>query len=159
MARINRHTLYYRLMDFSLIGVLLMLADEVVMAAIGRELVPTVLLPVYAIIVISSFLIPALLIFQRWMRDDFSEMLWQRTAGTVLKLLILLPVPIILGWSVWILQVDHDFAKELTAPRADRDPALWAAIRGIIYSFTSLWLATPILFTLTFQWHRWRASR
>jgi glucan phosphoethanolaminetransferase (alkaline phosphatase superfamily) len=159
MTAMNRHTLYYRLMDFSALGLLLSFGVSAAMNVTGRDLVPEMVQPVFTVIGLLSLVIPALLIFQRWMRDDFSEMLWQRTAGTVLKLLITLPIPIAVGWAVWIANQDPEALNTLAHRIDPSQPVVFALLQGVIQSAVYLWIATPVLFTAVFQWHRWRASR
>lgn len=159
MNRVTRHTLYYRLMDFSLVGNLLSFSVAIAIAATGRDVVPALIQPIFTFVGVASLIIPALLIFQRWMRDDFSEMLWQRTAGTVLKLLIILPIPLAIGWGMWIAEGNSDLAQPRMNIGNPSDPVVSAVVQGMVQSLVYLWVATPILFTFAFQWHRWRASR
>lgn len=159
MNRINRHTAYYRLMDICLVGLLLSFVVWIVSEATGRDIVPEQIQPVYAAFGVATLIIPAFLIFQRWMRDDFSEMLWQRTAGTVLKLLIILPLPVAIGWGMWIAMGNTGLAETTMGVGQKVDPLVSAVLQGVVLSMVYLWVATPILFTFAFQWHRWRASR
>jgi hypothetical protein len=98
-------------------------------------------------------LIPTILIFMRWMRDDFSEALWQKTAGSMLKLLVvlLMPAATILAY----LAGENEAAQLATsATREAHAMDFQRAYDALILQ----WLLIPFAFTLCFQWHRWRAS-
>lgn len=159
MPRINRHALYYQLIDVSFVGQVAIIAVSVVERLIGRQLFPDAIQAPYLVVSFLCLLIPALLVFQRWMRDDFSEMLWQRTAGTVLKLLVALPIPIAVVAGLALIYRGADaFGNALTLDNG-RDPLVNAAVLGVVRALVYLWAATPILFTFAFQWHRWQAGR
>jgi hypothetical protein len=159
MRRINRHDLYHQLINYSFAGQLLSIAVAVSTAVGGRHVVPDVLQIPYSIIGVSSFVIPIFLIFQRWMRDDFSEALWQRTAGTVLRLLVILPIPIAVAAAVLLSGENTQVIERAARMQNGLDPRVNAHMQGIIRAGVYLWFATPMLFTFVFQWHRWRAGR
>lgn len=136
---------------------LIVIAAALFKQVTGRSAVDGVLGWPFLVIFIVAVILPTLLIFQRWMRDDFSELLWQRTAGTVLKALVILPFPILITVTVAItlgdpitLAVDGD--RGLT-------PQVEGMMVGFVRSVAALWLVAPILFVFAFQWHRWRAFR
>jgi hypothetical protein len=165
MAKMTRYSLYYRLMDVSFGAGLIALASFSFRAITGEGIWGYVDLPFRPsdILIPTAVLLPSLLIFQRWMRDDFSEILWQKSAGTVLKLLVILPIPLMFVIAVTIgsrVMLGLDAA---TAYTSDSDlglpPVLEGQLIGFIWSMLTLWLVSPVLFTFAFQWHRWRASR
>lgn len=157
MARIDRYQLYFRLMDAAMLCQSLVIAAALFKQVTGRSAVDGVLGWPFFVVFLIALLLPTLLIFQRWMRDDFSELLWQRTAGTVLKALVILPMPILIAVMVAIalgdpipLAVDGD--SGLT-------PQVEGMMVGFVRSVATLWLVTPVLFVFGFKWHSWRASR
>ncbi|UVO53966.1 hypothetical protein [Sphingomonas sp. SUN039] len=156
MARINRHDLYYRLIDISFVVQLFCLAQFFVRIVSGRVFLSGAAKSVAVTAFVLSILIPAILIFCRFMRDDFSEQLWQKTAGSVLKCLVILPVPIAFFVSLALATGTIHIPPGSLLTDSERTTG---AINGIIRSMVVLWLLTPALFTFTFQWHRWRASR
>ena len=159
MPRITRHTLYYRLMDVSFLGLLLVVIDTLLRETSRYQLFPAAFDTPFSIAGLTCLIIPALLIFQRWMRDDFSEMLWQRTAGTVLKLLVLLPVPAAIAAGLAMAAGQDGNVSEVVALDHALDPLTNAMMYGMVRALVYLWILTPMLFTFAFQWHRWRASR
>ena len=157
MPRLGRYQLFFRLMDAAMLCQLIVIAAALFKQVTGRSAVDGVLGWPFLVIFIVAVILPTLLIFQRWMRDDFSELLWQRTAGTVLKALVILPFPILITVTVAItlgdpitLAVDGD--RGLT-------PQVEGMMVGFVRSVAALWLVAPILFVFAFQWHRWRAFR
>jgi SNF family Na+-dependent transporter len=157
MAKMTRYSLYYRLMDIAFVASLITLISFAFKATTGIGLFGYVPFKASTVLVPLAVLLPSLLIFQRWMRDDFSEMLWQKSAGTVLKLLVVLPIPIIFIF-VFVVAADGIAPPSSTDPLSD-DPLLEGMLNGVVRSIVILWLITPMLFSLAFQWHRWRASR
>lgn len=158
MAGMTRYSLYYRLMDICLGLQLLTLGIEVGEYALGRNLHDWTGPGISIALFLIAIVLPVFLVFARFMRDDFAEMLWQKTAGTVLKALMILPVPVAIAAGLMIAggQIDipsevlsHDEVNEIDS----------GAIFGVVISLMYIWIYTPVLFTLAFQWHRWRASR
>jgi hypothetical protein len=163
MNRINRYTLYYRLIDVCFVCQLLIITAFVYKKWDGQSGVNGVLDYPFEVVKIFGLLIPTLLVFQRWMRDDFSEALWQRTAGTVLKAVVILPIPVMFIVAVAIgtrVSVGLDPATDYTTRRSMGLPAaLEGQLYGYITSMVTLWIVGTLLFIFAFQWHRWRASR
>jgi hypothetical protein len=156
MTRINRYMLYYRLINARFVIQLLWLVDSVVKILTGQNYVTGWICSIAVPACVLWIFIPAVLAFCRFMRDDFSEQLWQQAAGSVLKCLIILPVPlaffISLGVSMGGFSIPGGSAITGNAQTN-------GVINGIIRSAVLIWLFTPVLFTFAFQWHRWRASR
>lgn len=102
---------------------------------------------------IFALLIPTILIFMRWMRDDFSEALWQKTAGSVLKLLVILlmPAAFALAWHTG----ENDAAISAISAIGEADAA---DFQKPYVALIVQWVLVPFAFTFCFQWHRWRAS-
>jgi hypothetical protein len=158
MAKMTRYSLYYRLMDVSFAAGVILLALEIAEYGFSMPLPE----PLYTWLGLSvffiAFFVPAFCVFARFMRDDFAELLWQKAAGTVLKALIILPLPLafIIGGLVVTGQIDVPESEFSDTGISSSDGG---AALGVIYSFVYIWVFAPIIFTLAFQWHRWRASR
>jgi hypothetical protein len=163
MKTINRYTLYYRLIDITFACQLLIIAAFVYTRLTGESGVRGILDYPFDVVKILGLLLPTLLVFQRWMRDDFSEAIWQRTAGTVLKAMVVLPIPVMFFVTVAIgtrVSLGLDPASDYTGRRSMGLPAeLEGQLYGYITSMVSLWVIGTMLFIFAFQWHRWRASR
>ncbi len=156
----RRYTLYYRLIDASFVCQLLMVAAALFKAIAGVSAVRGILYYPFAVVAVIALLLPPILIFQRWMRDDFSEQLWQRTAGTVLKALILLPLPLMVAISSVVLAQAEIAGQNFGRANAlNLETLIQGQVTGFIYAMLALWFITPLVFVFAFQWHRWRASR
>jgi hypothetical protein len=156
MTRLNRHDLFYRLMDASFVVQLLWLGNSVWRITTERQSWSDPVKSIAITFFVLSILIPAILIFCRFMRDDFTEQLWQKTAGSVLKCLVILPVPIAFFVSLALVMGAIHIPVGASLTGSDRTVG---TINGIVRSMVLLWILTPVLFTFAFQWHRWRASR
>ena len=157
MARLNRHALYYRLIDASFLSYGALIAGALSKAITGVSAFHGLLYYPFMTIFTFALVVTPLLIFQRWMRDDFSEVLWQRSAGTVLKGLIILPLPIMIAVAVAFVTGHSSFTLKNSISGLERESA--AALLGFGQTMVYLWMLTPVLFVFAFQWHRWRASR
>ena len=143
MSRFDRHLAYFRLLDVAFVLQLMMVASEVIeWFGIDVERWGAFFYVLLALGVIG-LLIPAALIFLRSWRDEFTEELWQKAAGTTLKALIILPIPVAIAFGILA-----------DRPAPEEDTAVLGAIRILAY----LWTMAPMAFTFAFQWHRWRAS-
>lgn len=158
MAQMNRFSLYYRLMDICLIIQIAALSLEIGEIVTGAELAVGAFGNVVITFFLCALLLPIFLIFARFMRDDFSEQIWQKTAGTVLKALTVLPpiVAISVGLLIGTGNIDVP-ATMFTGEGLSQ--AQGGAIFGVVMSLIYIWVYTPMIFTFAFQWHRWRASR
>lgn len=150
MIRIDRHRLFYRLIDVAFAIQLLVIGTELVGAAGLLEVEFGRYIWFGAVIAAFGLIIPALLIFLRSMRDEFTEMLWQKTAGTVLKALIILPIPVMIAVGLATLDPPGSGMMRVDADRV--------AFEGMLNAAVYLWMVTPVVFTFAFQWHRWRSS-
>jgi hypothetical protein len=163
MPRPSRYELYYRLIDISFICHLCMMAAFIYKQITGTSAVDGLLYyPFTTVFLVGAFL-PPLIVFQRWMRDDFSEMLWQRTAGTVLKALVVLPIPLMLVIPfAMVIQATLGTAPASAATTANSlglPAMLEGQMVGYMRSMLLLWVTASLLFITAFQWHRWRAGR
>ncbi len=154
----GRFRLYFRLMDICFAIQIISIMLEIVQFATGDDFTSGITGQAMAVFQLGSLALPIFLIFARFMRDDFAEQLWQLTAGTVLKAICFLPpiVAIIAGGLI--------AAGKIVFPEAVFDDQHVSefqngAIMGVIISLIGMWVYTPVVFTLAFQWHRWRATR
>lgn len=158
MAGMTRYSLYYRLMDICLALQVVTLGVELTETAFDYDLVDFAGSGIPITLFLMAIIVPVFLVFARFMRDDFAEMLWQKTAGTVLKALMILPVPVAIAAGVMIAGGQIDIPTEIFTHDEVTDTDS-GAIFGVVLSLIYIWIYTPVLFTLAFQWHRWRASR
>ncbi len=158
MAGMTRYSLYYRLIDFCFGVQLFTIAVEIAEVVLDREIDYWLghVLPITLYTV--AIILPVFLVFARFMRDDFAETLWQKTAGTVLKALMVLPLPLAIAAGVMIAGGHIDVPNEIFSDDNVNETDS-GAIFGVVLSLIYIWIYTPVLFTLAFQWHRWRASR
>jgi hypothetical protein len=106
-----------------------------------------------------TWLLTVFLICARFMRDEYAEGLWQKSAAMFTYVLVLLPA--ILVVASWLYQ-SYDAA--LTAPPTAAERAAIAAYpRPIIWQWSGamyllLYLAAymPFLFVALYKWNRWR---
>jgi hypothetical protein len=158
MAKMTRYSLYYRLMDVSFFAAMVLLLMDIVEALLDLTPSESVTLWVGFPLGGLSFLLPSFCVFARFMRDDFAELLWQKAAGTVLKALIILPLPLAFVFGALIVTGQIDMPEsDFSNPNISSSDG--GAALGVIFSFIYLWIFTPVIFSLAFQWHRWRASR
>lgn len=144
-----RYRLYFLLMDISTLMVVISLVDTLVRP---DRLVTTASSPsLFDLIVASTIiLLPTSLIFANRMRDEFAELLWQRAAASTIKGLVVLPFI-----ALFVAGIVAGFREAGGAPPT---PMPLDAISGSTL-LNWAWLLMLSLFVLTFQWHRWRASR
>jgi hypothetical protein len=158
MAKMTRYSLYYRLMDVGFAAGALLLALEIAEYGFSMPLPEPLYTPLGLAMFFVSFVTATFCVFARFMRDDFAELLWQKAAGTVLKALFILPIPLAILIGLLVIQGNIDVPDaDFSAPGISQSDG--GAVIGIIYSFIYVWVFAPILFTFAFQWHRWRASR
>ncbi len=148
----RRYRLYFRLMDVTLVLSIIGFSEFLLDNVFGIILIPKdspAYRPVSIIMVSANFFLPMFLIAARFMRDEFAEILWQRTATTLMYLLVLAP-GIILVWSfVMRMAGGNDYISLFGY--LYRQNALDAIVAG--------WIAVMLLFVAIFQLYRWRATR
>lgn len=112
---------------------------------------------------LSSFVLTMVVILASSLRDEFAEALWQKTSGTFLRAMVILPpvAMILIGFS-WsntpevpsMLDLDlssAELAKEgLTVEDVNR-------FIGVIFTIGAYWWMSTTFFVFIYQWHRWRA--
>ena len=165
----SRANLYYRLMDICLVLTLLMIINDAVemFLAISTQSwdgsdghLSTAL----TLLGLLSFILTVVIIFARSMRDEFAEMLWQKSAGTMLRAMVILPFPAMILVAVFQSALPEfppimgrATAEELA--KAGYTPEGFSQFVGVISTISVFWWLNTTLFVFIFQWHRWRASK
>lgn len=144
MTRPARFRLFFWLLDA---------ATLVTLFSVGRYLYSPHLIfdgrssnVVAQILGVLAVLLPAILIFARFIRDEFAEQLWQAAAGATLRGLIWVPFALLFFWGV----VDGFSGAPQSNPSAEIDGTQMLAL---------MLMLQLTLFVLSLQWHRWRATR
>lgn len=169
MSRTTSPNLYYRLVDLCTILTLVILAINAYdyYISISDQSWENTLDSRYSALIssigFSSFILTMVVILASSLRDEFAEALWQKTAGTFLRAMVIFPpiAMILIAASWWIiptdpLMLDLDFssaelAKEgLTVEDVNR-------FIGVISTIGAFWWMSTTFFVFIYQWHRWRA--
>jgi hypothetical protein len=151
MPHLDRFRAYFVLMNASFFIQLLHVTRKFVEYSTGTDIPLGPIKGVVVALAMFGVFTPAILIFTRFMRDEFAEVLWQRAAGTVLRALILLPIP-----AIFFIALSGQLGNYVL--RSNVTSLTDASMIGAVRTVATLWLLTPVLFTFAFQWHRWRAS-
>lgn len=95
-----------------------------------------------------TLILPAFLMLARFMRDEFAELCWQKSAATTIKWLFVGPVVLLFALAAARLAgTEMDFVVRLIRE---------GGAAGAITAFLNL-LVT--VFAFSFQFHRWRGGR
>lgn len=149
--RAKRARIYFRLMDVVFILAVLGFS-EFLLDKVGGIILMETSHPAHgyvsAFFIIMNFFLPMFLILARFMRDEYAEQVWRRTAVSLSYVVTLLPIAIFAG--AWI-----DFLTTTTGqPRP-----LFALLENPIEPFKVVqvcWMAFMLLFVGVFQFLRWR---
>lgn len=129
------------------------LADYLLDKIFGVEFDPNSQ-PYYGIgivVITFNFFVPCFLVVARFMRDEYAELLWRRTAVVLAYMLALTPLFALA--AVWI-----DYWTSTTGqPRAFA--ANFEQTDNLFDAMMRVWSAFMLLFTGIFQWLRWLDSR
>jgi hypothetical protein len=152
--RAKRARVYFRLMDIVLVLSLLGFAEfllDKVGGIILLEKNNPFYSPVSLIFVIANFYFPMLLILCRFMRDEYAELLWQRTATVIVYFSAIAPFLLTaVAWASFFLL------------GAQTTRSLFQFLKGPVDPFdvvTVIWAMFMLLFVAIFQFLRWRDSR
>lgn len=169
MSRTTNPNLYYRLVDLCAILTSVVLAihacdyyiaisDQSWERTIGSRFSQLI-----SSMGFSSFILTMVVILASRLRDEFAEAIWQKTAGTFLRAMVILPpvamILITFSWSIApevpsLLDLDlssAELAKEgLTVEDVNR-------FIGVIFTIGAYWWMSTTFFVFIYQWHRWRA--
>lgn len=148
-----RYRLYFWLMDACLVGTLFVAAEHIFTRLTGGfawEVYPTWYFAVGLFMLFLSFGLAPFLILARFIRDEYAELLWKRTATIVVCIVAIAPYAFYLGaWAAHFVFGTADFFPfdaELTDTR----------FHSALFRVGSLILGT---FVVVFQFLRWRDSR
>lgn len=151
--RAKRTRLYFRFMDLCLFFALLVIVSTILDFGMGIDMMPTgtwygAILAIPSIICMT--ILPTFLIWARFMRDEYAEMLWQRTMVIVGYAAATLPMVILLGawFTYWAID------------RQNRGALSFLKEEVLVYSFLGVsWSVFMLVFVCTFQFLRWKDSR
>jgi hypothetical protein len=154
MSREKRAKLYFRLMDVTLFLALVGFADWMLDLLFGIVLVPEnspYFVPMAVFFGIVNFLVPALLLIARFMRDEYAEQLWQRTVIILVYILATVPALMLIAVMVDRLTGVTPGPSWFTAPFFVEQPVFKTVMFG--------WMTCMLLFVGIFQFLRWRDAR
>jgi hypothetical protein len=154
MTRERRAKIYFRLMDIvlvlSAIGFAEFLLDKVGDIILIQKSSP-IYAPVSIFFLTMNFVVPLFLILARFMRDEYAEQLWKRTAVVMSYLLATLPAAILAG--AWLAYLAPATLRTLPQFMMLFDPAPLYVVT------TATWMIGMLLFVAVFQFLRWRDAR
>lgn len=158
-----RFRLYYRLMDVSLVTILLaiLLGVSIRAAGIDPESLPIIIaVGVPLIIYLVNYVIIPVLILVSKLRDEYADLLWKRTVAQLTVLTVLIP-PIVsaLIWFLYLVILDGNPEANWGGNRPDwlLDPIYAEEVR--LYTVLEIWGYYTLGFVILFQFNRWRDSR
>jgi hypothetical protein len=153
-TRARRARIYFRLMDITLVLALIGFTEFLLDEVFGIILTPKsspFYLPISIFFIFMNFIVPWFLILARFMRDEYAELLWRRTAAVAAYTLALAPVFVLLCfWAAYLLtgkKVSEGVFAPLVAP-TEAFQVVWFC-----------WLAFMLMFVAIFQLLRWRDAR
>ncbi len=145
-----RARLYFALMNLATFVTLLLFPLEIAFFGVDAEQAMGPLYTIYVAVVLAAILLPMVLMFAGFLRDDFAESCWRQSAVTTVKWLTLLPI---LGsFGLGVRDGYMEAHQGTTQPHLLHDASAADAL-------SLLWALILLLFVLSFQWHRWKASR
>ncbi len=150
-----RYKLYYRLMDLALftgiLGFVDFLGAHLFNLSFTQIFRPdTIFGMVIAIIIgLLNFVLPIFLVLARFMRDEYAEILWQRTASLMMYVVTIAPGIIMVWGSLHKAMTGQSspFLKEYVFDQPARE------------LITTWWMVSALAFVAIFQLLRWRDSR
>lgn len=153
-SRARRARAYFRLMDIvlvlSLMGFIEFLLDNVFDVILIPKSSP-IYLPVSIFFIFMNFIMPWFLILARFMRDEYAELLWRRTAAVAAYALALAPVFVLMGFWISYFLTGKRVSESVFAPLVEPTEAfqvIWFC-----------WLGYMLLFVAIFQFLRWHDAR
>ncbi|MFC4291388.1 hypothetical protein ACFOWX_03055 [Sphingorhabdus arenilitoris] len=146
-----RYRLFYRLIDFCFVLNILWILEMIGEAISGSELDYGLFDPIALALAVSSLIIPGFLVFARFMHDEYITLLWQKTSQTVVRALIILPLPMLVVYGA-AMGITGGELVELESGTTAKE----ASHRGLVTGIVWIWAITPMFVTFAFQWHRWR---
>lgn len=154
-----RYRAYYWLMDACLLVIVLGILEMAVYITSGlstSDLPSPFDVIVRAPLIVFCYLVPLFLILARFMRDDYAEDLWRRTAAVFAYLVAILPIMIAIpAWLGYLL------IPAGTALAADFNATIALLLTEVPVAIAiQVFLAALLVcFVVIFQFLRWRDSR
>lgn len=162
--KFNRYRLYYFLMNVALAGVVFGLIDSFIVSNLNISTAPShpTLDFAYKSLGIIIILLPVFLILAKFMRDDYANQIWSKTATSFLYFFTAFPLLFILPNAiVWIASAI--FSSDVSANVADlvynRSPFAAFYDKDAYTVVANSWLICVSFFVILFQWHRWRDAQ
>ena len=159
-------SLYFRLIDIAFIvhtiNLLSVIATKMGAMNLGKDGYIYYSYVSWVAGMLSLFLI-IFLVLARFMRDEYTEQIWQRSAGSFVRALTVLPLLFYILSYVFLPQITEylggNAIPQSGAPQNTGQTAQYSFF--LMAAWVSLFFATyvPYLFICLFQWHRWKASR
>ncbi|WP_271077801.1 hypothetical protein [Aurantiacibacter sp. MUD61] len=149
-----RYRVYYRLMDICLIGYVVAIVLNILDQTVLINLEDTGRLGSFLIRVATgllTYVLGAFLVLAWFMRDEYAELLWRRTASMVVYFVTI--TPFVLFTAAWLT---------FAALQAEQLPESWEwmlarpPIAGVVTFGFGLFI---FAFVSVFQFLRWRDSR
>ena len=155
MAENPKYKLYYRLMDLALLAGILGLLDflgaHVFNLSFTQILNPEPPLGMVIAIGIGllNFVLPVFLIVAYFLRDEYAEILWQRTATVMMYVVATTPGAIMM-WAA-----SHKVLTGQTSPLLKK----YIFDRPTLDLVMTWWMVSALAFVAIFQFLRWQDSR
>jgi hypothetical protein len=154
MNREKRARLYFRLMDITFVLAVVGFSVFVIEDIIGITLLERshpVHFPLSIFFSFMNFLMPAFLLVARFMRDEYAELLWQRSIAMMAYVVAIIPAFLMIGAII----LEMSGAKKPVGFYA----FLYYEKASIMAVIGVSWMAYMLLFVAIFQFVRWRDSR
>ena len=155
MAENPKYKLYYRLMDLALLagilGFLDFLGAHLFNLSFTQILKPETTLSMVIVIGIGllNFVLPVFLIVAYFLRDEYAELLWQRTATVMMYAFATTPGAIMM-WAA-----SHKVLTGQTSPLLKK----YIFDRPTPDLVMTWWMVSALAFVAIFQLLRWRDAR
>jgi hypothetical protein len=154
MTREKRAKLYFRLMDITFVLALIGLSEVLLDEVFRMELIKpsdAMYWPIAVFFRTMNFLLPTFLLLARFMRDEYAELLWQRTTAILTYVVTAIPAILAAGAMV-LISIGVDKPVGIYA-------YLYATKQSLFNAIIISWMAYMLLFVAIFQFVRWRDSR
>jgi hypothetical protein len=152
--RAKRARVYFRLMDVTFFLAILGFSEFLLDKVFGIILIQTtspLYPPVSTFMIFMNFLMPLFLVLARFMRDEYAELLWRRTAVVFAYAIAIIPFIIqIVGWLVYLTRGEEGVRRHLKILLVPTQPYFVIAVA---------WMAFMLLFVAIFRVLRWRDGR
>jgi hypothetical protein len=154
IRRATRARIYFRLMDIMLV-LSLMGFTEFLLDKVGGIILIPATSPIYPLVstffYTMNFFVPTFLILARFMRDEYAELLWRRTATALVYVSAIAPFGLLaIGWVSFLI----------TGQRVSQGAVRFLAESMEFFdAVVVIWMVFMLLFVAIFQLLRWRDAR